>query len=55
MVKTECFPSKKIPLRSGTRHGYMPLLLLFNIVLEVLAGQLGMKKKEKAFRLERKK
>ena len=28
---------KAFPLRSGTRQGYPPSVLLFNIVLEVLA------------------
>ena len=38
---------KSFPLRLGTRQGYPLLLLLFNLVLEVLATELGEVRVEK--------
>lgn len=44
---------KALPLRSGTRQGYPFLPLLFNIVLEVLAGLVRQEKEIKCFQIRK--
>ena len=45
---------KVFPLKSGTKQGYPPSPLLFNIVLEVLATTIRKEKEIKRTRLEKK-
>ena len=44
---------KAFPLRSGTRQGYPPSSLLFNIVLEVLATAIREEKEEKGIQIRK--
>ena len=44
---------KAFPLRSGTRQGYPPLPLLFNIVLEVLATEIIQGKEIKSIKIRK--
>ena len=46
---------KALPQRSGTKQGYLLLLLFFNIVLEILARANRQEKEIKSNTLERKK
>ena len=44
---------KAFPLRSGTRQGYPPSVLLFNIVLEVLAMAIRKEKEIKVIQIRK--